>query len=35
MNELFKEVILCIKSTLCCLFSELKLLFIRNVDNRK
>jgi|GEM_PF-1714781 len=35
MNELFKEVILCIKSTLCFLFTELKLLFIRNVDNRK
>lgn len=35
MNELFKEVILCIKSTLCRLFLELKLLFIRNVDNRK
>ncbi len=35
MKELFKEVILCIKSTVSCLFSEIKLLFIRNVDNRK
>lgn len=35
MEELFKEVILCIKSTVTCLFSEIKLFFVRNVDNRK
>lgn len=35
MKELYKEVILCIKSTVSCLFSEIKLLLIRNKDNSK